>query len=156
MRIEQTVKLRSHPPFAAEGLDIVVSGTSSDSHTWNLIYLELLLREWGHRVFNIGACVPAPLLIEVCQIRRPDAIVLSSVNGHGINDGLDLIRRLRLVTQLAGTPVVIGGKLDTVGRGVQAGVRSLREAGFDAVFKGDASKLLLRGFLDTVAVRACR
>lgn len=32
------------------GLDVVVSTMASDSHTWNLVFLQLVLEELGHRV----------------------------------------------------------------------------------------------------------
>ncbi|RLU86325.1 methylaspartate mutase [Streptomyces griseocarneus] len=123
-------------------LDIVVSGTESDSHTWNLVYLQLLLEGWGHRVENLGPCVAGRDIVERYAYRAPDLIVLSSVNGHGESDGLRAVAALRASRELAGTPVVIGGKLGTHGtadlaRGENspgAVARRLREAGFTAVF----------------------
>ncbi|MEV7414429.1 cobalamin B12-binding domain-containing protein [Streptomyces sp. NPDC089919] len=133
----------------------VVTSTSSDAHTWNLIYLELLLREWGHRVTNLGACVPDELLIGSCREQRPDLIVISSVNGHGANDGLRVIRQLRGTEELARTPVVIGGKLGTAGNGAAAWAPQLREAGFDAVFDESEGILPFRGYVErlTAGVR---
>src|SRR5689334_16258049 len=97
---------------------VVVSGTASDSHTWNLVYLQLLLEELGRRVHNLGPCVPDDLLVERCTRLRPALVVLSSVNGHGATDGLRVIGRLR--ARLPGTPIVIGGKLGIAGTGGQA------------------------------------
>lgn len=115
-------------------LDIVVSGTSSDSHTWNLLYLQLFLADLGHRVVNLGACVPDDLLTGECCRRRPDLVVLSTVNGHGFTDGARVIGRLRHRPELAGTAVVIGGKLGTGSQDNAGAVRDLLAAGFDAVF----------------------
>jgi methylaspartate mutase sigma subunit len=112
----------------------VVSGTSSDSHTWNLLYLQLFLTDRGHRVVNLGACVPDDLLAGECCRHRPDLVVLSTVNGHGFTDGARVIRRLRRQPALAGTAFVIGGKLDTGGQDNTRAVRELLAAGFDAVF----------------------
>ncbi|WP_234322931.1 cobalamin B12-binding domain-containing protein [Streptomyces sp. NRRL S-350] len=126
--------------------------TSSDSHTWNLIYLEHLLKEWGHEVTNLGACVPDELVIDQCSRLRPDIVVVSSVNGHGANDGLRLIRKVRAVQELAGLPAVIGGKLGTAGNAAAWAPR-LREAGFDAVFEESEGILPFRGFLDRLAAR---
>ncbi|MER5431215.1 cobalamin-dependent protein [Streptomyces sp. NPDC002588] len=118
----------------------VVSAVSSDAHTWNLIFLELLLTETGYRVHNIGACVPDELLIETCRAQRPDLLVLSSVNGHGAIDAERLIRRLRAVSDLASLPAAVGGKLGTDGdRGLPARRLRLTRAGFDAVFEGSAA-----------------
>jgi methylaspartate mutase sigma subunit len=120
--------------------DIIVSSLSSDSHTWNLIYLQLVLEELGYRVHNLGACVPEKLLVEQCVRRRPDLLVLSSVNGHGYQDGLRAIRRLRAEPGLHGLPVVIGGKLGTAGPDL-ACIEQLIEAGFDGVFENGPGSL---------------
>src|SRR6476661_5697161 len=99
----------------------VVTSTVSDSHTWNLIYLQLVLEEIGFDVTNLGACVPDDLLVGECRWIRPELIVVSSVNGHGLVDGRRLIGRLRAAPELAATPVVIGGKLGITGGGTGAG-----------------------------------
>ncbi|MGW7413543.1 cobalamin-dependent protein, partial [Streptomyces sp. NPDC054863] len=56
---------------------VLVSSVSSDSHTWNLVYLQLVLEELGHEVRNIGACVPDDLLLEECLAHRPALVVIS-------------------------------------------------------------------------------
>jgi methylaspartate mutase sigma subunit len=114
-------------------LTIVVSGLSSDAHTWNLVYMQLVLEELGHQVTNLGACVPGAELASCCRAIQPDLIVLSSVNGHGCQDGTRAIAALRECPELMTTPTVIGGKLDTVGGDpIMTGL--LLDAGFDAVF----------------------
>ncbi|MFI6344080.1 cobalamin B12-binding domain-containing protein [Streptomyces sp. NPDC050560] len=129
----------------AEPSTLLLSGVSSDSHTWNLVYLELLLREHGHRVRNLGACVPVGLVVDTARRERPGTLVVSSVNGHGADDGERLIRALRAVPLLAALPAVIGGKLGTTGHvGAAERRRRLRRAGFDDVFEGpDALPRLL-------------
>ncbi len=114
-------------------LAVVVSGLSSDAHTWNLVYIQLVLEELGHTVTNVGACVPEAELAARCQTIQPDLIVLSSVNGHGFQDGLRAITALRECPELMTTPAVIGGKLDIVG-GDPTMAGQLLDAGFDAVF----------------------
>jgi methylaspartate mutase sigma subunit len=132
--------------------EIIVSSVSSDSHTWNLIFLQLLLEELGHRVTNLGSCVPDDLLIAECECRRPNLIVLSSVNGHGYQEGLRIIRALRAVPALAATPVVIGGKLGTSGADPRL-ARALTDASFDAVFEDDrAGVLSFRSFVGALPV----
>ncbi|WUH55885.1 cobalamin-dependent protein [Streptomyces sp. NBC_00442] len=121
---------------APEALDIVVSTMASDAHTWNLVYLQLLLEEHGHRVTNLGACVPDDLLVDHCRRARPDLIVLSSVNGHGRLDGLRVIARLRAEPELLATPTVIGGKLGITDEADAQAGHALRKAGFDEVFTG--------------------
>lgn len=129
---------------------IVVSSTASDSHTWSLVYLQLLLEEHGHRVVNLGACVPVGLLVQECVAGRPDLAVLSSVNGHGFRDGLLAAEEFRREPRLAGTPLVIGGKLG-LGGVDQGRTPALLAAGFDAVFEDGAEAVrLLRSFIDAL------
>jgi N-dimethylarginine dimethylaminohydrolase/methylmalonyl-CoA mutase cobalamin-binding subunit len=142
-------------PSEGGGLTVVVTSVASDSHTWNLIYLQLALAELGHRVINLGACVPDELLISECRRLRPDLVVVSTVNGHGFHDGLRLIGQVRACPDLAATPVVIGGKLGITGSAGHAGRDQLRAAGFDAVFEegtGMAALASLAGQL-TASVR---
>jgi methylaspartate mutase sigma subunit len=114
--------------------EVVISGLSSDSHTWNLVYIQLLIEELGHPVVNLGSCVPDDLLVRECRRRRPRLIVLSSVNGHGFSDGERLIGKLRACPELDGTVIVIGGKLGLGGADTPQRVEGLLEAGFDGVF----------------------
>ncbi|MEU5868029.1 MULTISPECIES: cobalamin-dependent protein [unclassified Nonomuraea] len=123
-------------------LTVLLSGTSSDAHTWNLVYLQLLLEEAGHAVANLGACVPDDLLIDRCRDLRPDLLVMSSVNGHGRHDAARAARRLRQCPQTAGVPAVIGGKLGIAGRPNSRLAPELLAAGFDRVFGEQVSELL--------------
>ncbi len=126
---------------------ILLSSVSSDSHTWNLVYLQLLLEELGHEVRNVGACVPDDLLVQECRRHRPDLLVISSVNGHGFLDGRRLITRLRGMPDLAEFPVVIGGKLGTEGAAEGTYGPELLAAGFTAVFEGDAAVEEFRAYV---------
>ena len=38
---------------------VLLTGASSDAHTWNLVFLQLLIAEHGFRVTNLGPAVPA-------------------------------------------------------------------------------------------------
>ncbi|WP_406162397.1 methylmalonyl-CoA mutase [Streptomyces sp. NBC_00882] len=115
-----------------------MTSVSSDSHMWNLVFLQLLLEENGGQVVNLGACTPDELVMSECLRIRPDALVISTVNGHGHIDGLRLIRKIRGHSGLASMKVVIGGKLGIHGSR-QAGSRAeLVANGFDAVFEADA------------------
>ncbi|MER7516479.1 cobalamin-dependent protein [Streptomyces sp. NPDC126499] len=131
--------VEQHGKAEPAGLDVVVTTMASDSHTWNLVFLHLLLEELGHRVTNLGACVPDALLVAECRRIEPDLIVLSSVNGHGFHDGLRVIAALRACPALARTTTVIGGKLGIAGSGAPARRRALLAAGFDGVFEEDRS-----------------
>jgi methylmalonyl-CoA mutase cobalamin-binding subunit len=139
-----------HPPLvpAASAARVLVTGTLSDAHTWNLIFLQKYIAEAGHEVVNLGPCVPESLLVESCLRLRPDLIVMSSVNGHGVPDGLRAIAAIRAVPVLTSLPVIIGGKLTTTGALSTAQLGQLAAAGFDAVFNDTALapfRILLTG-----------
>jgi methylaspartate mutase sigma subunit len=133
------------------GLTVVLSSVSSDSHTWNLVYLQLYMEEQGHRVINLGACVPDDLLIDECVRTRPDLVVISTVNGHGSIDGSRLIARIRSVPELADTPVAIGGMLGINGPDGQRSKALLLAAGYTAVFDSGARMPAFRSFLTRLA-----
>ncbi|ALO12778.1 Methylaspartate mutase [Streptomyces venezuelae] len=134
---------------SAPGLKVIVSSVASDAHTWNLVFLQLLLEELGHRVANLGACVPDELLVAECRRQRPDLVVISSVNGHGANDGRRVIRELRGHPETAAIPVVIGGKLGIDGAD-STDHAGLLEAGFDAVFEEGAGLASFGSFLRSI------
>jgi methylaspartate mutase sigma subunit len=148
----RTPEALSAPIRVRTGLSVVLSSVASDSHTWNLVYLQLTLEELGHRVHNVGACVPDDLLLAESLRVRPDLIVVSSVNGHGFLDGTRLIRRLRTCPPLAATPVVIGGKLGIAGPGGRHSSDELRAAGYDAVFE-DGAMASFRSYVEKLTVR---
>ncbi|MEU4353498.1 cobalamin B12-binding domain-containing protein [Streptomyces virginiae] len=148
--------VEQHGKAEPTGLDVVVTTMASDSHTWNLVFLQLLLEELGHRVTNLGACVPDELLVAECRRIEPDLIVLSSVNGHGYNDGLRVVEALRARPELARTPTVIGGKLGISGSGTPARQRALLAAGFDGVFEEGGSVLEFQSFVGSLPGAASR
>jgi methylaspartate mutase sigma subunit len=118
---------------------VLLSSTSSDAHTWNLVFLERTVEECGHEVRSLGPCVPVDLLVSECIRLVPGLLLMSSVNGHGVMDGLRANRAVREVPGLRSVPAVIGGKLTTDGALSDDDECALREAGFDEVFRGDAS-----------------
>jgi methylaspartate mutase sigma subunit len=127
-------------PIQSRPKRILLSTVSSDSHTWNLVFLQLQLQESGYEVTNLGPCVPDAELIEQVRVQRPDAVVISSVNGHGHLDGRRLIRKLRADSDpaLSTVPVMIGGKLGIQGAGQPHLADELVAEGFDAVFTDGA------------------
>lgn len=132
-------------------LNVVVTTVSSDAHTWNLVYLQLLLEELGCLVTNLGGCTPDDTIVAECLARPPDLVVVSSLNGHGAQDGVRLIGALRSRPELAATPVVIGGKLDVTG-GEAGTAERLLAAGFDAVFQESGSGMIaFRSFVHSLA-----
>ncbi|GAQ50845.1 cobalamin B12-binding domain-containing protein [Streptomyces acidiscabies] len=128
-----------------------MTSVSSDSHMWNLVFLQLLLEEYGGQVVNLGACTPDELIMSECARIRPDALVISTVNGHGHIDGLRLIRKIRRHPELAPMKVVIGGKLGVHGSRPARFGAELITNGFDAVFEADAD---FDQFLDCVGLAA--
>ncbi|MGW7696017.1 cobalamin B12-binding domain-containing protein [Streptomyces asiaticus] len=141
------------PPAARAGT-VVVSSVSSDAHTWNLVFLQLLIEELGYTVLNLGPCVPDDLLIEECCRIDPAMVVISSVNGHGREEGMRLIDRLRARPELAATPVVIGGKLGIDHEAAAGQTDALLDAGFDAVFADGRGAADFRTMLASMAPRA--
>lgn len=153
---EETAARYCRPDFPSEtvrknileGMKILLSGTASDSHTWNLVYLGLFLEERGHDVVALGPCVSPGLLAAACRRHAPDVVVLSSVNGHGHRDALAAVRRLRAEPALAALPVAVGGKLGVAGRSGEADAARLLAAGCDAVLgDGDGDLEALCSFL---------
>jgi methylaspartate mutase sigma subunit len=137
------------------GLGVLVTGTVSDAHTWNLIFLQHYLEEFGHSVVNLGPCVPDELLAARCRTLAPDLVVLSSVNGHGCTDGLRTVIHLRRHADLTGIPIVIGGKLGTDGRSDPSRVDSLLAAGCAAVFE-DGDLAAFDEYLGTLTPKPVR
>ena len=131
----------------------MLSSVSSDAHTWNLVYLQLLLEELGWHVVNLGACTPDQVVIDACLSHRPNLVVISSVNGHGHLDGARLAEALRGRPELRTIPAIIGGKLGVSGEVGGAHVHTLLEAGFDAVFEDGTDMRLFTGYVAALGER---
>jgi methylaspartate mutase sigma subunit len=139
------------PATSPAVLDVIITATASDAHTWNLIFLQLFIEELGHRVRNLGPCVPEAAVAEACRAHRPDLLVVSSVNGHGLGDGLRLIRTVRADPTAAATVAVIGGKLGIRDDPDADGTDQLLRAGFAAVFPDTGqSTAALRAFVQAL------
>lgn len=146
-------------PHGGRRLTVLVTGTVSDAHTWNLIYLTLVFQEMGHHVVTLGSCVPAETVAARCTALSPDLVVVSSVNGHGYLDGLRLIGALREAPGCEQLPAVIGGKLGIDGRLDSAHTFTLLEAGYQAVFGengADSALVRLHEFVDRIALERSR
>jgi methylaspartate mutase sigma subunit len=125
----------------------VLSSTPSDSHTWNLLFVQLLMEENGWSVNNLGACVPIAMLLDESLRRVPDLIVLSTVNGHGAQEAREAITALHAEPALTGVPVCLGGKLSVSEDAERAAAGELAAAGYDAVLVGDAAVPAFRSLL---------
>ncbi|GAA0459295.1 methylaspartate mutase [Paractinoplanes deccanensis] len=135
---------------------ILLSTVSSDAHTWNLVYLQMLLEEHGCTVTNLGPCVPDDVLVRAAREEQPDAIVISSVNGHGHIDGARVMRALRRDPGTRHLPAVIGGKLGIGGTADEDHAAALLAAGFDVVFPDSADAAALPEILDGLAAGSAR
>ncbi|GAA2067319.1 cobalamin B12-binding domain-containing protein [Polymorphospora rubra] len=125
----------------------------SDSHTWNLVFLQIHLEGLGYDVVNLGPCVPDELIVQECRRRVPDLVVVSTLNGHGVTDGLRVIRRIRSIPAMSDKPVVIGGKLGVGGRQPLHVVAKLVDSGYDAVFDDGAPMAEFDRYLHRVVAR---
>ncbi|MFJ3901606.1 cobalamin B12-binding domain-containing protein [Streptomyces sp. NPDC090025] len=124
---------------------VLLTTGSSDAHTWNLVFLQLFLEEHGHSVLNLGPCVPERLLVDTARMTSPDLVVVSSVNGHGHQDGLRAARALHQDEDTRGIPMVIGGLLGISPEGAEERTAELLAAGYDAVYSdGTEPTALLR------------
>ncbi len=128
----------------------LLATVESDSHMWNLVYLQLWLGERGLEVKNLGSCTPVQAVLDaVDQHRHAHLLVISSVNGHGYSQGLALIRALR--QQHPHLHIVIGGKLTTSEAQTRAVREELLAAGYDAVFTEDDALDAFQRHLDRLA-----
>ena len=109
----------------------LLTSTPSDSHTWNLIYMELFLQENGCQVHNLGACVPIQDLYEAIYRFQPELVVISSINGHLFQDAIEIIENLKDKKKFR---FVVGGKLGILSHSTQFQKVKLKKLGYDEVF----------------------
>ncbi|MFJ4192654.1 cobalamin B12-binding domain-containing protein [Pseudomonas sp. NPDC089534] len=107
----------------------------SDSHSWNLVFMEFLLNDLGYKVENLGPNTPMDEVIDRLNRKGNAIVVVSTVNGHGYLEGAELAERIRSETRHAGG-LYIGGKICTENddRTIARHSETLRAAGFDEVF----------------------
>lgn len=128
------------------GFRCLLTTVESDSHFWNLIYLEKLLEEHEAVVRNLGACTPPGLVVDELAAYRPDLLVVSSVNGHGYYGARELLSRVRLAG--LDVPCVVGGKLTTAASDNDGVRRDLLAHGFTDVFVEEDAVDRFCAFLD--------
>ncbi|NWB99001.1 cobalamin B12-binding domain-containing protein [Pseudomonas gingeri] len=126
----------------------LLATVESDSHMWNLVYLQLWLTEHGFNVKNLGSCTPTELVLTSLEQHRTQLLVVSSVNGHGHSQGLELIRLVR--QHHPDLPCVIGGKLTTSEDQTRAVSQELLAAGYNQVFIGDDAISTFEIYLGTL------
>lgn len=126
----------------------LLSSVESDSHMWNLVYMQLFIEEQGMDVYNMGCCVPSQNIISEIVKQQPELVVISSVNGHGYVQGLELIKALNKSNPHINSKIVIGGKLSTSESDNQRISQSLVNEGYDDVFVGDRSVSKFKQFME--------
>ncbi|MFC4375376.1 cobalamin B12-binding domain-containing protein [Nocardia halotolerans] len=124
----------------------VLSTVESDSHIWNLVYLQKLLEEHGGVVRNLGPCTPIGEVVDAVASQRPDLLVVSSVNGHGCHGARDLMSALR--AHGLDVACVIGGKLTTAMSAGDRARRDLLALGYLDVFTSEDAVQNFRRFLN--------
>ncbi|MBV4458492.1 methylmalonyl-CoA mutase [Pseudomonas sp. COR58] len=107
----------------------------SDSHSWNLVFMEFLLNDLGYKVENLGPNTPMDEVIDRLNRKGNAIVVVSTVNGHGYLEGAELAKRVRSETRHQGG-LYIGGKICTENdsQTIARHSETLRTAGFDEVF----------------------
>lgn len=126
---------------------IILTTIPSDCHSWNLVFMDMFLKERGHQVINLGICVSYELVLQECRRYKPSLLVVSTVNGHGYMEGVELSRRLGTIKRLFGMRLVIGGKINTDQTQIEVHADILLRAGFDAVYWGPTALTDFEKFL---------
>jgi methylaspartate mutase sigma subunit len=121
-------KMKNH------NLNIILTGTPSDSHIWNLIFMELFLQERHYRVHNLGACVPTTHLQDALKKLPCDLVVISSINGHLFQDAIKIISSFPKHSFSSLPPFILGGKMGIVQKDAAFQKRKLLKLGYDGVF----------------------
>jgi methylmalonyl-CoA mutase cobalamin-binding subunit len=129
----------------------ILATLPTDCHTWNLIYLQLILEEMNYRVENLGPCTAAATLIRQMTKEAPDVIVISTINGSACHDAISLIHEIRRALPLLRIPVAIGGNLDLGLDGEHVQCARLAAAGYDAVFPRSSSGNDLRRWIQELS-----
>jgi methylaspartate mutase sigma subunit len=115
-------------------LNIILTGTPSDSHMWNLIFMELFLQEHNCTVHNLGPCVSPGQLQGVLKKRPCDLVVISSINGHLFQDAIKIISSFPKQDFPALPPFVLGGKMGISQKDAFFQKKKLLKLGYDGVF----------------------
>lgn len=89
---------------------VLLAVPESDCHVVGNKLLELFLTQQGYEVHNLGACTPAQEIAAAAREFQPDAIVISSQNGHAFEDLTPLPEALQAM-RVTGVPIYLGGNL---------------------------------------------
>ena len=126
----------------------VLSTVESDSHMWNLVYMQLVLEECGYKTLNLGCCVSEEETIKAVKNYAPALVVISTLNGHGYIQGKKLIEKYRKDLGSCSPTIIIGGNLSTQVSSSAALREDLMKAGYDGVFTGSESIEAFHSFIE--------
>jgi methylaspartate mutase sigma subunit len=115
-------------------LNVILAGTPSDSHMWNLIFLELFLQENGCKALNLGSCVPVEDIYKTLGESPFDLVVISSVNGYLFQDAMKIMAPFFRSSCSLLPPFVVGGKMGISEKNATFEKRKLIKLGYDDVF----------------------
>jgi methylaspartate mutase sigma subunit len=112
---------------------VILATIPSDSHCWNLVFMELFLKEQRFDVINLGPCTPFELILECTLKNTVSAIIISSVNGHAFLEAERLIKMIRKNVPYD-IPVYLGGKLSTDMKKAEFYAKELENAGYTKAY----------------------
>ncbi|WP_207390036.1 hypothetical protein [Phytopseudomonas daroniae] len=97
--------------------------------------MDFLLGEWGYQIENMGPNTPVGDVVNWLKSNPCEMVVVSTVNGHGYIEGIEIARRVRGDAKFHGL-LCVGGKICTENDPLTIARHSeaLKEAGFDGVF----------------------
>lgn len=112
---------------------IVIGVIGADVHAVGNKIIDLTLRNEGFNVVNLGVMVSQEEYIDAAVETNADAIIVSSLYGHGEIDCMGLRQKCD-EAGLKGIPLLVGGNL-VVGKQDFADVeKRFRQMGFDCVY----------------------
>jgi methylmalonyl-CoA mutase cobalamin-binding subunit len=114
----------------------IVATTVDDSHVWNLVGVELKLRDRGFAVRNLGACTSPAEIAEAVRTYRPALLAISTINGHGALSIAPILETLEQYQLKRAVKIVVGGLLTTDPALAPAAAQRLLDHGVDAVLTG--------------------
>ena len=133
-------------------LNIILTGTPSDSHMWNLIFMELFLQEHNCAVRNLGPCVSTTHLHDALKKSSCDLVVISSINGHLFQDAIKIISSFPKQDSPSLPPFVLGGKMGISQKDAAFQRSKLLKLGYDRVFIEKNALESFTQYLDRLAV----
>ena len=115
----------------------LIIGPPSDSHTWNLFFLKLFLKEQNFSTQVLGGGIRYDEITDTIKKSSWDLILVSSLNGHFLHEAEDIINAIkRGLPSSSNTRIIAGGKLDTFDSSGAIIDKLFLKLGFDAAFFG--------------------